>query len=133
MIIYFNEKKEAHAYEISDYIATIDMETWEKYSDTQAGVDWDIIDGKFTPLKNIQEIDEERAIAVRKQERYGLYLTADEHIAKCDNFIELGIEQEKYTALKRQLLEYKMAVRMTQDGADYPHKVTYPSSPIMED
>ena len=129
MIIYFDRNKEAHAYEIQDTMATVDSDTWMKYSGTGVGVGWDIIDGEFTPLKDVKTLDEERESMKRERERLRLYIEAENHIAKCDNYIELEIQPDKYSALKRQLLEYKMAVRMTQDDVDYPFEVVYPDMP----
>lgn len=133
MTIYFNKDKEAHAYEIIDPIATVDSDTWMKYSETERGVGWDIIDGEFTALMDVKTIDEGRESAERERERLSLYLVADNQISKCDNYIDLEIQPDKYSALKRQLLEYKMAVRMTQDDVDYPFEVVYPTLPAIEE
>lgn len=128
-MIYFNRNKEAHAYEIPEPTATVDSDTWMIYSETKVGVGWDIIDGVFTPLKDIDTLDKERETITREQERRSIYIIADEHIAKCDNYIDLELQVERYTTLKRQLLEYKMAVRETQNHEDFPFEVVYPDMP----
>jgi len=133
MTIYFDRNKEAYAYEIPDPTATVDSDTWMKYSETKIGIGWDIIDGEFTPLKDVKTLDEERKSAERERERLSLYLEADNHIAKCDNYIELEIQTDKYSALKRQLLEYKMAVRETQNYEDFPFNIEYPPMPTDND
>lgn len=51
-MIYFNEDKEAFGFEIDNYIAVIDDETWSNYAGTDK---WDIIDGVFTDITNTQE------------------------------------------------------------------------------
>lgn len=51
-MIYFNEDKEAFGFEIDNYIATIDDETWSNYAGTDK---WDIIDGVFTDITNTPE------------------------------------------------------------------------------
>lgn len=57
-MIYFNEDKEAFGFEIDNYIAIIDDETWSNYAGTDK---WDIIDGVFTDITNTQEyIDKEK-------------------------------------------------------------------------
>ena len=52
MTIYFDKYKDAYGYEIPDYIATIDDETWDKYCASKLGLDYDIIEGVFTPLRD---------------------------------------------------------------------------------
>lgn len=51
-MIYFNEDKEAFGFEIDNYIAIIDDETWSNYAGTDK---WDIIDGVFTDITNTPE------------------------------------------------------------------------------
>lgn len=129
MTIYFNKNKEAHAYEIPEPLATVDYNTWLKYSETKIGVGWDIIDGEFTPLKDVKDIDEERESAERERERLRLYLEADNQISKCDNYILLDMDVEEYTQLKTEWLQYKMEVRNTKDQESYPFEVVYPDRP----
>ena len=94
-MIYFDNNKEAHAYETEGYIASVDIETWRMYADTDAGIGWDIVDGVFTPLKQADEIQNESLRLERESERGMLYTYADEQIAKCDNYILLDIEGVK--------------------------------------
>lgn len=57
-MIYFDINKNAYGFEIDNYIATIDDETWSNYAETDK---WDIIDGVFTDITNTQEyIDKEK-------------------------------------------------------------------------
>lgn len=129
MTIYFDKKKEAYAYEIPDSIATIDSDTWMKYSGTEAGIGWDIVDGEFTPLMSIENILYEAEIPIRRSERRSLYIVADEQISECDNYILLDMDVEEYTQLKMDWLQYKMAVRNTKNQESYPFEVIYPDRP----
>lgn len=129
MTIYFNKDKEAHAYEIPNPVATVDSDTWMKYSETEVGVGWDIIDGEFTPLLDVKAIDEERESVKRERERLSLYLEADNEIFKCDNYILLDMDVEEYTRLKMDWLQYKMEVRNTKNQESYPFEVVYPDMP----
>lgn len=51
-MIYFDENKEAYAYAIPNYIATIDDFTWHRYAGTDK---WDIVDGVFTDITTTAE------------------------------------------------------------------------------
>lgn len=52
MTIYFDENKNAYAYEINNSIATIDDDTWVNY----AGKDnWDIVNGIFIDISDTDE------------------------------------------------------------------------------
>lgn len=51
-MIYFDENKNAYAFEIKDCIATIDDATWQQYAMTDK---WDIIDGKFVDITDTEE------------------------------------------------------------------------------
>lgn len=48
-MIYFNENKEAFAYEIENFICEIEDEVWVEYAGTDK---WDIVDGEFTDITN---------------------------------------------------------------------------------
>lgn len=52
MTIYFDENKQAFAFEITNPLATIDDETWANYAGTDK---WDIVDSKFTDISNTDE------------------------------------------------------------------------------
>lgn len=52
MTIYFDENKQAHAYEIQNTIAFIENEIWQNYANTDK---WDIINGAFTDISETQE------------------------------------------------------------------------------
>ena len=132
-MIYFDNNKQAHGYEIEKYIASVDSETWRIYAGTDAGIGWDIVDGVFTPLLSTEEIQFERHLPIRESERHELYTIADEQIAKCDNHTLLDIEAEHYTRLKIQWLQYKMDVRRTQEQEGFPFEVTYPTRPDEDD
>lgn len=56
-MIYFNEDKEAFAFEIPDYIAVTDDATWAMYTGTDK---WDIIDGEFVDITDTPEYQEEQ-------------------------------------------------------------------------
>lgn len=129
MTVYFNKNKEAHAYEIQDPIATVDYDTWMKYSETEVGVGWDIIDGEFTPLMSIENIQYEAELPIRESERSSLYGYADVQISKCDNYILLEEDIEYYSNLKTKWLQYKMSVRKTVEQEGFPFEVTYPDRP----
>lgn len=51
-MIYFDINKNAYGYEIVSPIATVDDNTWLKYSNTDK---WDIVDGKFVDISNTEE------------------------------------------------------------------------------
>lgn len=51
-MIYFNNKKQAYAYEIPKYIATVEDNVWAEYAGTDK---WDIIDGVFTDITDTPE------------------------------------------------------------------------------
>lgn len=129
MTIYFNKHKDAYGYEIPDYIATIDEETWDKYCSSKLGLDYDIIEGVFTPLRDEISIKRDSEALIKENERLRKYIEADNQISKCNNYIELNIETDKYIAIKHQWLLYKMAVRETQNQENYPFEITYPSEP----
>lgn len=127
--IYFDEEGEAYAYEIPEYVTSISSDVWSIYSSSPKGVGWDIIDGVFTPLILPEELLYIEEIPRKESERYNLYLIAEDQISKCDNYILLGMETEKYTELRTQWLQYKMNVRKTQEQEGYPFEVTYPRRP----
>lgn len=112
-MIYFDNNKEAHSYELEKYIASVDSETWGIYASTDAGIGWDIVDGEFTPLMSIEDIQYEAELPIRESERHSLYIVADDQISKCDNYILLDMDVEEYTQLKIDWLQYKMEVRNT--------------------
>ena len=63
-MIYFNEKKEAFAFEIENYIATCDDEIWSKY----AGSDnWDIVNGKFVDISNTEEYKQKKELEEKER------------------------------------------------------------------
>lgn len=51
-MIYFDKNKQAYGYEIENYVATIDDETWIKYCGTTK---WDIRNGKFIDITSTSE------------------------------------------------------------------------------
>lgn len=57
-MIYFDKNKEAFAYQISDFICSVDDETWSKYAGTDK---WDIVNGKFTDITNTEAWKEKQA------------------------------------------------------------------------
>jgi hypothetical protein len=57
-MIYFNNNKQAYAYEIPNYIATVEDNIWEEYASTDK---WDIIDGVFTDITDTEEYKEKKA------------------------------------------------------------------------
>lgn len=56
-MIYFNEDKQAFAFEIPDYIAVTDDTTWAMYAGTDK---WDIVDGEFVDITDTPEYQEEQ-------------------------------------------------------------------------
>ena len=63
-MIYFDENKNAYAFEIKDCIATIDDASWQQYAMTDK---WDIIDGKFVDITNTEEYRERKEKEDRKR------------------------------------------------------------------
>lgn len=51
-MIYFDIQKNAYSFEIENYIATVDDETWNKYCTTDK---WDIVDGEFVDISETEE------------------------------------------------------------------------------
>ena len=58
--VYFNENKEAFAFEIKNPICVITSDVWEQYAGTDK---WDIIDGVFTDITDTPEYQAEKAAA----------------------------------------------------------------------
>jgi hypothetical protein len=54
-MIYFDENKKAYAYEIENYIATVEDEVWAEFATTDK---WDIIDGQFVDISETEEYKE---------------------------------------------------------------------------
>ena len=55
--IYFNENKEAFAYEIENPICVVTSDVWEQYAGTDK---WDIVDGVFTDITDTPEYKDEK-------------------------------------------------------------------------
>lgn len=51
-MIYFDNKKQAYAFEIPEYICTIEDNIWTEYAGTDK---WDIINGVFTDITDTEE------------------------------------------------------------------------------
>lgn len=51
-MIYFDKDKQAFAYEIPEYICTVEDNVWAEYAGTDK---WDIIDGVFTDITDTPE------------------------------------------------------------------------------
>lgn len=70
-MIYFDENKKAYAFEISNYIATVNDAIWALYAATDK---WDIIDGEFVDITDTEEYKEKQA--QKERERLNeLYMT----------------------------------------------------------
>ncbi len=71
-MIYFNENKEAYAFEIDNPIAQLDEDTWQMFSKDNVGTSWDIINNEFVDLREtsdyqeMQEQKEKERIAMLK-------------------------------------------------------------------
>ena len=57
-MIYFDNNKQAYAFEIPNYICTVSDEVWTEYAGTDK---WDIIDGVFTDITDTEEYKEKKA------------------------------------------------------------------------
>lgn len=51
-MIYFDKNKNAYAYEIENYIATVEDEVWAEFATTDK---WDIINGEFVDISETEE------------------------------------------------------------------------------
>lgn len=51
-MIYFDNNKQAYAFEIPDYICTVEDNVWAEYAGTDK---WDIINGVFTDITDTEE------------------------------------------------------------------------------
>ena len=82
-MIYFNENKEAFAFEIEHYIATCSDDVWKEYARTDK---WDIVNGEFVDITNTEEYKAKQE-AKKQQEIAMLSLTGAD--------VERGIYQAK--------------------------------------
>ena len=57
-MIYFDNKKEAYAFVIPNYICMVEDNIWKNYAGTDK---WDIIDGVFTDITDTEEYKEKKA------------------------------------------------------------------------
>ena len=64
MTIYFDENKNAYAFEIPNPIATIDDVTWRQYAGTDK---WDIVDGQFVDITDTDEYKEKQALIEKER------------------------------------------------------------------
>lgn len=128
-MIYFDINKIAYGFEIPDPLATIDEETWRTYSDSLLGTDYDILDGVFTTFTSKEDLEKRSLDSVRESERKARYVEAENHIAKHDDFIFLGVDMGSHTQQKTMWMQYKMAVRETVNQPNYPYEVEYPEQP----
>ena len=65
-MIYFDKDKQAFAYEIPEYICTVEDNVWDEYAGTDK---WDIINGVFTDITNTPEYVAEK-LQEAKQAKY---------------------------------------------------------------
>lgn len=56
-MIWFDNNKQAYAYEIPNYIATVNDNIWTEYAGTDK---WDIINGVFTDITDTEEYKEKK-------------------------------------------------------------------------
>lgn len=56
-MIYFDANKNAYAFEIENYIATVDDNTWAEYANTDK---WDIVNGVFTDITDTEAYKEKK-------------------------------------------------------------------------
>lgn len=127
--IYLDYKGNSYGNRTEDTVCVVSNEVWNIYVDTGRGLGWDIVDGVFTPLISEEDALSINQVYIRESERHELYIYSDEQISKCDNYILLDIETEKYTRLKLDWLQYKMDVRNTKNQEGYPLEVEYPEKP----
>ena len=132
MMIYFDRNKEAYAdrYDGLETIASVSAEIWSIYAGDKAGTTWDIVNGNFVQLKDMNVIKRERKVAERSDERAGLLADADLLLAKATDYI--GTEYDAagmYTNLAIAIKQYKIDVRTTIYQLDFPFSVVYPPIP----
>lgn len=63
-MIYFDNNKQAFAFEIPNYICTIEDDIWNNYAGTDK---WDIIDGQFTDITDTEEYKKRQAQETREK------------------------------------------------------------------
>lgn len=68
-MIYFNDKKEAFGYVISDYICSIEDSLWLNFSGLPCEIAWDIIDGEFKDLRETETY--KKYLEDKEKERIG--------------------------------------------------------------
>lgn len=127
--VYINEWGVALSKPVGTIICEVEADLWNTYGNLEKGEGWDIINGEFTPLIDEDALIRSELYQLLIHERRGLYSYADEQIAKCDNYILLNLEVDRYTQLKIQWLQYKMDVRKTQEQESFPFDVEYPDKP----
>lgn len=74
-MIYFDNKKQAYGFEISEPLLTVDETVWISHSGFEAGTTWDIVEGKFVELVDpIEKAEREKRITEIKLELESLDL-----------------------------------------------------------
>ena len=84
-MIYFDNKKQAYAFEIPNYICVIDDSVWVKYAGTDK---WDIVDGVFIDITDTPEYIAKH-LAIAKETKY------NEALTKAYNYQQNGVVEYK--------------------------------------
>jgi hypothetical protein len=80
--IYFDRNKKAYGFPVADCVATMDSATWASYAEKPCGVHWDIINGEFTPLQTLEQMQIEEQKAAKRLERNAALELADHLVCK---------------------------------------------------
>ena len=125
-MIYFDENKNAYAYEIENPIACVEETVWEKYANTDK---WDIINGEFVDITDTPEYKNKKA----KEERErldNLLMTRSDFF---DGFIlAFGLGQTELRAIVENILnsinitpvEIKVALNNFDNALNFYRKHT---------
>lgn len=107
-MIYFDNNKNAYAYEIPDYAAKISDELWDEFNGTDK---WDIVNGEFKDISNTEEY--KQAKAAKEQDKINhLTMTALDFIKAVKS---MGLTDEQVENYLNQNLDVKHQLMFCQN------------------
>lgn len=114
-MIYFNTLKEACSFEISEPIATVDNETWNKHCMNKAGTTWDIIDGVFVQLKDAEYVANRAKAELRIRELMRCLNDTDYQSIKHNEGL---ISDEDWEPIKQKRMDWRAEINELQAEYD---------------
>lgn len=85
-MIYFDNNKQAFAFEIPNYICAIEDNIWNNYAGTDK---WDIVDGQFTDITDTEEYKSEKLKEAKLRKTKEANMKAEEYIKSGKAIYEL--------------------------------------------